>query len=182
MYTCNECDESFGSQEDLGQHAGEEGHAALICNQPDCGRAFSRLDIYKRHQLSHDEDAKRYPCKYCKKYRGNKGFKRKDHLTQHLRGYHHIGEDDVKSEFSKKFCTVQDCPDTRGDRKRDEAPFKKTSDYTKHMKSVHNQSKFPCPETGCDRVGAKGYSRKTDLWKHLKKVHGNSGNVADEEE
>lgn len=40
------------------------------------------------------------------------------------------------------------------------------------MRTVHDESDFPCPRPGCDRINGKGYYRKADLRSHLRKVHG----------
>jgi hypothetical protein len=49
--------------------------------------------------------------------------------------------------------------------------FKKASEWTKHMKEVHDESPFPCTVTGCNRVRGKGYFRERDLVKHVVKAH-----------
>jgi hypothetical protein len=135
----------------------------------------------------HLDDVKRFPCKYCKKYRGQNGFKRKDHLTQHLRGYHHIGEGEGKFRYEfplydKTFCRHPDCPESQNNWVRRGVAFKKVSDCTTHMKTVHNESDFPCPEPGCDRVGGKGYFRKVDLRRHITKVHGTDDKLVEGED
>lgn len=143
-----------------------------------------------RHYLNHQSEAKRYPCPHCKKYKGKFGFKRKDHLTQHLRGYHHIGEDEV-SRNTGRSCTHPDCHSYRGivcsdgysfwrigqgySSGPEEHAFAKASEWMKHMRSEHNESLFPCPVPGCDRVGGKGWFRERDMVKHVAKVHPDSG-------
>lgn len=156
----------------------------------ECDSTFTRLDVMNRHYLIHAADTKRYPCPHCKKYKGKYGFKRKDHLTQHLRGYHHIGVDDVKSEG--RSCPRRDCPEYRGDVRTDgsrkyvwdlsasrivlsvlpdDHAFAKSSEWAKHMRTVHNETLFPCPVSGCNRVGAKGWFRGRDMVKHIEKTH-----------
>jgi hypothetical protein len=39
------------------------------------------------------------------------------------------------------------------------------------MREVHDESPYPCPEAGCERIHRKGYFRKADLTKHLKRDH-----------
>ncbi|XXG99413.1 hypothetical protein Hte_005752 [Hypoxylon texense] len=50
-------------------------------------------------------------------------------------------------------------------------PFEKQSAYNKHLKVVHNETPFPCPVDGCERVCARGYTRERDLQKHLANKH-----------
>lgn len=176
LYICAQCDTPFQNQYCLECHASESGHASFLCDYQDCGKTFLRIDTYERHQKVHQEDAERFPCKYCKKYRGTNGFKRKDHLTQHLRGYHHIGENEALKSSTGYSCTVQDCSEYRKlYRWQPGHAFTKRPDYVKHMKAVHDTSEFPCPKPGCERVGGKGYFRIADIRGHLKKVH----NIAD---
>jgi hypothetical protein len=177
LYICAQCDASFGDQYSLDQHASQFGHASFTCDHQDCGKTFSRLDTHQRHQKVHQEEAERFPCKYCKKYRGTNGFKRKDHLNQHVRGYHHIGEDEALKSSTGFSCTEKDCSEYRElNHKWDTGhAFTKRPDYVKHMKTVHDTSEFPCSEPGCERVGAKGYFRIADIRAHLRKVH----NIAD---
>lgn len=182
LRSCSECGAAFSSRHKLSEHAEETGHAAFICGQSDCGSAFSRYDTYERHLKIHEDDAKRYACPHCKKHRGVNGFKRKDHLTQHLRNYHHIGEYEARSApyLGGKSCPHKDCSEWRPKSVWvKENAFQTTSEYTKHMKKVHDESPFPCPEPECDRIGGKGYYRRRDLFRHQKKEH--SMNVGREE-
>ncbi|KAH7132201.1 hypothetical protein B0J11DRAFT_521071 [Dendryphion nanum] len=181
VYTCNFCQKHFSSQYRLSYHVERSGHAAIHCHHDGCGRVFSRADTYQRHLRTHQKDAQRFPCTYCKKYRGENGFKRKDHLRQHVRNYHHI--EDVESgtqlllNSSRKYaCPCMACPQYRQNPFR--GPFKKFSEYMAHMKSVHNESDYPCPEPNCERVDGKGYFRKADLRTHLRKIHGTDGALA----
>jgi hypothetical protein len=126
---------------------------------------------------------KRYACKYCKKYRGSNGFKRKDHLTQHLRNYHHIGERIPSESYLGWSCNHEDCDSYRAGACAERSSGKETlyfqdpafrneSDYNTHMRKVHNETPFPCPISSCGRIGPKGYLRKRDMIKHLQKEHG----------
>jgi hypothetical protein len=174
LYICSQCNTPFCTQVQLDYHASVFGHAPFLCDYQDCVKTFLRLDTYQRHQKVHQDDAKRFPCKHCKKYLGTNGFKRKDHLTQHLRGYHHIGESgNKKMRGVRSSCKHVDCREyTQGLRYNDpKHPFSSYSEFEKHLKIVHNTTDYPCPELNCDRVGEKGYMRKGDLRTHLKKVH-----------
>jgi uncharacterized Zn-finger protein len=173
LRSCSECGAAFSFKHELNEHAEKTGHAAFICGQAGCGSAFSRYDTYEQHLKVHEDDVKRYACPHCKKHRGVNGFKRKDHLTQHLRNYHHIEEDKARSNiFEEKSCPHKDCSEWRPESnfvKKD--AFQTASEYAKHMRKVHDESPFPCPEPRCDRIGGKGYFRRRDLFRHQKKEH-----------
>ncbi|KAK6955618.1 hypothetical protein Daesc_003260 [Daldinia eschscholtzii] len=53
----------------------------------------------------------------------------------------------------------------------EQSPFKKISDYKKHLKEAHGEAVFHCRVAGCDRKGSKGYLRESDFRKHLAKQH-----------
>ncbi|OCL11761.1 hypothetical protein AOQ84DRAFT_178324 [Glonium stellatum] len=166
LRSCSECGAAFHKKDTLSRHAEETGHAAFTCEKSDCDSVFSRFDTYERHLKIHDDNVKRHPCPHCKRHRGVNGFKRKDHLTQHLRNYHHIGEDAAKIPFFwRQPCMHRGCS-SYGHH------FPTISERTKHMKKVHDESPFPCLEPGCDRIGGKGYFRRRDLFAHQKKKHG----------
>ncbi|KAF2838339.1 hypothetical protein M501DRAFT_920821, partial [Patellaria atrata CBS 101060] len=106
----------------------------------------------------HSNSAPRYPCHHCRKYRGINGFKCRDHLTQHLRNYHHIGESD--GSFQGKSCHHQNCEHYREKHDRpweSGQVFQKSSDYHTHMRKVHDETPYPCKAPGCVRVWGKGY-------------------------
>jgi len=178
LYRCFECESEGNSINNLEDHALKTGHATFLCPEGGCGSTFSRYDVMKRHYLNHTADAQRFPRPHCKMYRGKNGFKRKDHLTQHLRGYHHAGEDKSGLRYGERSCPHEDCSANRGRVDRDGTScslhnhaFKKISDWTAHMKGVHDESLFPCTIPGCDRTGGKGYFRQRDLTKHISKLH-----------
>lgn len=50
-------------------------------------------------------------------------------------------------------------------------PFAKQADFTKHMRIAHNETPFPCPVLGCDRVGAKGFVLEKALVTHHRNNH-----------
>ncbi|KAF9630347.1 hypothetical protein BFW01_g909 [Lasiodiplodia theobromae] len=174
LQSCYQCKIAFGNYTALGQHASETGHASFYCPDEGCGKSFSRFDVFQRHQDTHRLDVSRYPCQYCSRYRGVNGFKRKDHLTQHVRNYHHIGVDELSRDNTRqRSCPHRDCSEwspegTNGD----QHAFQKSSDYIAHMRKVHKESDFPCTERDCNRAGPKGYFRMRDLQKHKLKEHG----------
>ena len=178
VFECDECGFVGRTDAEIAFHASISGHAAFVCKTTGCERTFSRLDTYHRHERSHNSNSKRYPCQYCKKYRGRHGFKRKDHLTQHIRKYHHIGEGEaVGSVLDRKWCPKPDCSEARASHAWYERAFATSAEWLKHMREVHNECKFPCPKSGCDRINAKGYFRVADLRTHLRKVHGMTGDL-----
>jgi len=177
-FVCDECMYVGMSHYEVGLHASDTGHASFICKHDGCEKKFARLDTYQRHQRTHREDAKRFPCKYCKKYRGKNGFKRKDHLTQHVRNYHHIGEGkQILYSNGHQWCPKKECTDS----KPATVPFwfqgvfTSSKEWVNHMRTVHDESELSCPQAGCDRVNGKGYFRPADLRIHLRKAHGTDG-------
>ncbi|CAN9188281.1 unnamed protein product [Alternaria alternata] len=175
MTSCDQCQEVFESVWLLDGHASGLGHTAFICKQEDCEKGFTRSDTYTRHQRIHQKDARRFPCKYCKKYRGKNGFKRKDHLTQHVRNYHHIGEDDAFVDYDRRWCLKADCTKSMPagiSYPYEQRAFQSSKKWIDHMRTEHDESEFSCPHPGCDRVNGKGYFRSNDLRNHLRKVHG----------
>ncbi|KAF2503001.1 hypothetical protein BU16DRAFT_26265 [Lophium mytilinum] len=168
---CHECTEAFESAAALGRHAADTSHAAFSCDADDCLATFARFDIYERHKNLHEDNGSRFPCPHCRKHRGANGFKRKDHLTQHLRNYHNMEKKPSASPWYGRSCPRKGCPDYRSPARWWDYAFDKVSDFTKHMKRVHDESPFPCTEPSCDRVGGKGYFRRRDLVKHQQKEH-----------
>ncbi|KAI0469771.1 hypothetical protein GGR56DRAFT_242743 [Xylariaceae sp. FL0804] len=44
----------------------------------------------------------KYPCEHCEAHQGQHGFKRKDHLTQHLRVFHHLDNAGIAKYLSDR--------------------------------------------------------------------------------
>ena len=177
MHTCDQCMEVFKNAFGLECHAYGL-HIKFVCKQENCGRGFTRADTYKRHQRDHLPDVRRFPCRYCKKYRGKNGFKRKDHLTQHVRNYHHIGEDSTSSMHWYTWCPKSDCTKSEPAGVAGysaESAFSSSKQWFSHMRTEHDECEHSCPQPGCDRVKGKGYFRAADLRTHLRKVHGTDG-------
>ncbi|KAI1353317.1 hypothetical protein F5Y01DRAFT_277587 [Xylaria sp. FL0043] len=182
---CAECNEAFQSETELLKHAKNQKHSPYACS---CGIKFARNDVLTRHLKSFTKESAKYPCTFCKRHRGKTAFRRRDHLVQHLQGYHKMEPEEINDISPPTFrpqsrqiltCPVADCEAYRDDafkalpwKKQIEGrPFQKQSDYNKHMRDVHKESAFPCPVGSCDRVGAKGYMREKDLIKHLADKH-----------
>ena len=171
--------------ESLAEHARSSGHTIIQCNYEGCGKGFNRQDTFLRHMAIHKTVSQiRFPCNLCKKYRGKQGFKRRDHLIQHLRNLHTVNDKDLSSRSSRSrvqgfSCPHEECSEYRGELDTEIDPklhaFDKLSKLTQHLKKVHDESKFPCSVIGCDRVGGKGYMREKDLTKHMEKEHPNMG-------
>ncbi|CAI0646806.1 unnamed protein product [Colletotrichum noveboracense] len=184
-FSCAECKEVSKSKAKLQQHANEAQHSPFACV---CGRKFARLDVLNRHLDSLGNQMPKYPCSFCKKHRGKNGFKRRDHLVQHIRGYHKFEAEEKLGDIlpSRRgqyivppVCSYSGCEFHRGDSFRDLSaeeqrltkPFSTQAEYTKHMKEAHDFTPFPCNVAGCIKTGKKGYSREKDLINHRKKEH-----------
>ncbi|KAI2611677.1 uncharacterized protein GGS25DRAFT_483632 [Hypoxylon fragiforme] len=184
--TCAECKRSFPTRKELKCHAESWNHTKFVfkCS---CGNTFARSDALNRHckTLSPAGDGK-YPCTSCKSHRGKHAFRRKDHLIQHLRGYHKFDFKAVKpllvdkGEHFVRACPHLNCGFHRGKdyellplshEKFLQRPFEGKLDYYGHMKDAHNQTPFPCYVDGCIRVGSKGYTTVNLLIAHLTKKH-----------
>lgn len=186
--TCHQCRQSFTTCSDLTGHASTTGHETYRCN--DCEASFSRIDVLKRHKNQHSPNRKKYSCEHCKKWRAPNGFARKDHLTQHLRNYHHIDTGNTlfqsyseRSLVEPHFyacCLHEGCPlfQPAGN---PYCLFKSRGDFTKHMRKEHDETPFPCTKVGCKRVRGNGFFQKRGLMKHLMREHGVSEEVEDDE-
>ena len=179
--TCQECTQSFPSTAELERHAKRLYHDAFKCK---CGNHYARLDNLKRHW----DQSPKFPCPHCTKYTGVKAFPREDHLTQHLQTYHRHSSTSILGGNQRDpiapittdtaasptnitttstmplVCTVSECTHYQ-------QSFKIKSQYTDHMRCIHNHSPFPCLVQGCNRIGGKGYFRERDLFKHSQQVH-----------
>jgi hypothetical protein len=183
--SCQECNLQFPTRAALDGHANKTGHAPYRCQ---CGTIFSRLDVLYRH-IQTFQPAIFYPCPHCKKHRGPRAFVRRDHLRQHLRGYHNIesGNESDEDQFQtppRKIKTILKCPHETCSYPNAMSPqsdqplssgmsrtFQTRSEFTKHLREVHDESLFPCTEFGCTRVSGKGFFRKRDLVNHVKEHH-----------
>jgi hypothetical protein len=46
------------------------------------------------------------------------------------------------------------------------------------MRQEHDETPFPCTKASCKRVNGKGFLRKRDLTKHMKREHGVSAEAS----
>ncbi|TGO23816.1 hypothetical protein BPAE_0121g00330 [Botrytis paeoniae] len=92
-------------------------------------------------------------------YRGNNGFKRKDHLRQHIRNYHKI-----ESPTSFERCVICWGRTTW-------KVLNSIDELAQHMFIEHNSSAFICDKVSCDRVGLNGFETKKLFQDHIKKEH-----------
>ncbi|KUJ13146.1 uncharacterized protein LY89DRAFT_651228 [Mollisia scopiformis] len=174
---CAECGMSSRSNAALIRHAEEHLHQPYGCQ---CGVFFSRRDVLHRHLDSLSRSKPEYPCTYCKRHRGADGFRRKDHLLQHMRNYHHLETEPDSFRVTFPVCSHADCAFYRNEafakseNAEDNKPFASQSAYTRHMREEHNESPFPCTISGCNRIGKKGYFREKDLRLHHLKEHPNA--------
>lgn len=184
-FACLECKEAFHTQTQLQAHANTHQHSPFACV---CSKTFARVDVLNRHIDSFSKDIPKFPCSYCKGHRGKDGFRRKDHLVQHLRGYHKFDSEEIRKECPEVnlrylpdvfVCPLHGCESHPDEDFRsldswqqvEQAPFKTRAEYSKHMREVHDETPFPCIVFRCDRVGAKGYLRAKDLKKHISGKH-----------
>ncbi|PQE04910.1 AMP-binding enzyme protein [Rutstroemia sp. NJR-2017a BBW] len=167
-YMCAECGIEYVNRIHLDNH-GYCGHPAYACQYPNCDSTAAQFADLVRHQARHKRDIPRYPCPHCRSYRGNNGFMRKDHLRQHITGYHKIEAAYVGnisgSPFRCRFasCNTQVVFERQNLRSLDE--------LTEHMRVQHNSSAYICNKPSCERVGMNGFGTKKDLQAHIKKDH-----------
>lgn len=154
---CQECTQLFPSTADLTRHAKSFHHNAFKCK---CGKTYARLDILKRHC----NQTPKFPCPHCSRYTGASAFAREDHLTQHLRTYHRINNLGDNNGATQFYCTWPNCT-------QQQRSFGIKSQYTTHIRRIHNYSPFPCLVQGCLKNAGKGYFREKDLLKHSQEVH-----------
>ncbi|KAI0183184.1 hypothetical protein EV127DRAFT_321280, partial [Xylaria flabelliformis] len=128
-----------------------------------------------------------YPCAECTTYQGRNGFKRKDHLVQHLRVFHRWDDDQLatltsagqNSRLTIPICHFPECdyyrdPGFKDMGIREQAknrPFDKQSHYTDHMKREHDWSPYPCKVAGCNKVNGAGFFSITAFERHSKGKH-----------
>lgn len=182
IHPCNECGAASVDIKQLRTHAATTSHRSFNCVLDTCNSTFTRDDSLRRHVLSKHLEMQRFPCTMCQKYTGQAAFKRKDHLTQHLRNCH-----EVEYQSNLKTCTScphQDCNsyregafDSSGKRitggfmMPELHAFARARDFHDHMRTVHNETPFSCRAPGCNRRNGKGFFRTRDLEDHQRNEH-----------
>ncbi|KAI1412375.1 hypothetical protein F5Y13DRAFT_190371 [Hypoxylon sp. FL1857] len=184
--SCATCSISFDDNGGLERHSSSAGHSAYVCS---CDTGFTRLDALRRHVKSFDRRLPQFPCTFCKGHRGKHGFRRRDHLVQHLSGYHKFDTEEIRKVFPRNatdydcfVCPLPGCEFHRGQEffrlgwseQRAQAPFRRRSNFNKHLKDAHKATPYPCPVAGCDRVEANGYMTGKGLTEHLAREHPNA--------
>ncbi|KUJ23274.1 uncharacterized protein LY89DRAFT_177754 [Mollisia scopiformis] len=190
-FRCNKCQIGFDTPTKLDQHCSSSNHAGYHCPYPNCNSECGQSRDLQKHQLIHKKTTARYPCNHCRAYRGMNGFKRKDHLRQHIRKYHRIEDYDFNeycyhgSCYHKSFQSLEEytdhtlqehqsmpyiCRQKDCDRK-DMNGFANKNELEFHAKNDHALP-YRCSFLACDRVGTKGWRRKVDMAKHMAKKHG----------
>jgi hypothetical protein len=84
---CNEYKSTFSTKTALSQHSKQSNHSPHMCL---CAKTLSHINILERHVQPTRLPEISFPYPHFKKYRGSKALRRRDHLTQHLRRYHHM--------------------------------------------------------------------------------------------
>lgn len=170
---CGECGEGFESKDALHQHLYISSHKGFICL---CGSGFTRSDALYRHIKSNSKDKPKWCCTRpgCKnRDSGRNGFPRKDHLLQHLIGYH-------KENQELQGRLLPTCPHLDCDKYRrpsfhlqprqgqiKDKPFENRTHYNKHMRRVHRESPFACRVPAC----SARFPTATALTTHFRSEH-----------
>jgi hypothetical protein len=94
---CPECRGTFDNLQSLDHHTKNTSHKAWKCPEPYCNKTYARRDTYLRHRATH-KDKNSYTCIVCLGENKQKAFKRKDHLTEHIRNCHMKGIDAQSSD------------------------------------------------------------------------------------
>lgn len=145
---------------------------SFICDCNGCGRTFGRLDTLKRHLLIHQGSGKSYSCPHCPKYQEDGAFRRKDHLTQHMRQFHRIFCDGQGGQ--NYICLHDDCKLART-HSPDHSAFDTTAELYKHIRRTHKDTPYQCSIEGCQRINAGGWFRAHDRNVHQRAVHSEIG-------
>ncbi|KAI0853788.1 hypothetical protein F5Y00DRAFT_257088 [Daldinia vernicosa] len=122
-----------------------------------------RLDALTRHVNTRSNNVPQYPCSYCKHHQGANGFRRLDHLVQHLKGFHKIDTEDKlpKQRTGGPRAAVASVAGRATVANEDNTG----------VVSLPQIPPFPCTVIGCIKGGANGYLREMDLLEHQNMMH-----------
>lgn len=181
------CPITFDRKYERDRHRGfpHAGRHSVVSESPfvcKCDQQFAKLDTLLRH-IRRFQDL--LPSFHCEDYKH--GFKRKDHLVQHLRHFHRLQDAQIAIQFPTRkifkndipVCHVKSCDHYRDESfsaqplvlQEKDAPFAKKSDYTEHMRKVHGWSPYSCKVPLCDKVDKNGYFNEKALQKHMQEKH-----------
>ncbi|CAJ2507118.1 Uu.00g083040.m01.CDS01 [Anthostomella pinea] len=116
------CDLEFDSDLALKDHQHSphaRGHC-IVSKDPftcKCSQEFVKLYSLERHIRDFQDSVPAFSCNECNLHKGNDGFKRKDHLVQHLRVFHKYGPEALAVQFPPRkarlysiaVCHVKGC-------------------------------------------------------------------------
>lgn len=160
----------------------------------DKNRRFASPRKRQRRSSSRGPGLDAYYCHHAGCERAIRSFDRPANLRRHLQLVH--GEDDWQEGHTPRpERKLYNCPHT--DCERASRPFDKGHNLRRHLQLVHgretgesskdrsrSRSRVPpvqhfCPHTDCDRA-SRPFDRKTNLTRHLERVHGGEGEPGDQ--
>jgi hypothetical protein len=92
---CFACGKTFSHLRALDKHTRSLAHKAWRCREPGCGKSYARRDTFLRHRSTHSDNS--HACLDCLRDGKKKAFKRKDHLSEHIRSCHPKCNDGTRS-------------------------------------------------------------------------------------
>lgn len=139
--------------------ASEPMQQLFACPLVGCNDSFTRKDSIARHLQSRKHFSSfnqvSFECKICAKT-----FSREDHVTQHERRYHGVGDEIERP--NNVGCMHDQCVGRL---------FRSYAELHKHIRSTHKETPFQCPVHGCERVGSNGWFRAHDRMVHQRRHH-----------
>ena len=187
---CSECSLTFPAQASrsslsLIKHAAQSKHKSFGCI---CGNSYNRKDALKRHIISATGPQKDFCCRVC-----HRSFGRKEHLVQHLRGFHHgdfrvfdflAKQEDISTGYLRFWGGLYVCPHAGCPANRSEAwiaaqsesdsdrwPFQNAEIFDLHMAHIHNEIAYTCPTDPCSFPKGKWFKDSVDFEQHCRIQH-----------
>jgi hypothetical protein len=99
---CSECSKTFSNLRTLDKHTQSTSHKAWRCREPGCWKSYARRDTFLRHRSTHSDNS--HTCLDCLRDGKKKAFKRKDHLSEHIRSCHPKCNDGTRSVLVLCHC------------------------------------------------------------------------------